>query len=80
MAKKRTIRRRFWIELAFGVISEFLFVLAVVVPDWIEVALRVDPDAGDGRLEISIIVAAAAGLVGLLLARMEWRRPVAPAA
>lgn len=73
---RRWPRRRFWVEAAVGVLSTFLFVLTMFIPDWIEALFGVDPDQRSGSLEWVI----AAGLVVMtlvwgLLARREWRRP-----
>ncbi len=44
------------------------------MPDWIEVAFHVDPDAGSGELEWLIAGAFALGTVGFgLAARRQWR-------
>jgi hypothetical protein len=71
-------RRRFWIEAALAMLSAVLFVLTVLVPDWIEAVLRFDPDARSGSLEAAIVaVLASTTFVSSVLAKHEWRRPVA---
>lgn len=69
---------RLWGETALAVAALFLGTLTLAVPDWIEVAFRVDPDAGSGAAEVLV----AAGFLVLsvamlLLARHEWRRALA---
>jgi hypothetical protein len=61
-------------DVALAVASALLCALTLVVPDWIEVVLRVDPDAGSGALEwaVAIAFAAAAARFGLA-ARRRWR-------
>jgi len=69
-------RRRFWIEAGLSVLSGVLFVLTLVVPDWIEAVFRVDPDHSSGALEWVIVAGLlVATLAFSLLARREWRRP-----
>jgi hypothetical protein len=72
----RPFGARFWVEVGLGAASVFLLVLTYLVPDWIEVVLRVDPDHHSGSLEWAldgalVAVAVAAGV----FARIEWRRP-----
>jgi hypothetical protein len=70
----RGIRRRFWIEVAMGVTSGILAILTVIWPDWIELAFGIEPDAGNGSLEIAITLAmAVVSVLFVLFARLEWR-------
>jgi hypothetical protein len=72
---------RFWLEAALAASSAALFLLTVVVPEWIEVVFRVDPDGGNGSLEWLIAAAFALATVGWSsLARRELRRPALSAA
>jgi hypothetical protein len=41
----------FWIESSLAAASTLLAAVTVVVPDWIELSLRIDPDGGSGGLE-----------------------------
>ena len=67
-------RTRLRVDAVLASLSAFLLVLTLVVPDWIEVVFRVDPDAGSGELEWLIAGAFALGTVGFgLAARREWR-------
>lgn len=73
----RSPRGRFWVEVLAGGVSGLLALLTLVTREWVEVALGVDPDRGDGSLEWLLVVAlAAVALVLGLLARGEWRRAV----
>jgi hypothetical protein len=70
----RPRRGRFWLETALGLACALLFVLTLVMPDWIEAVFRVDPDQGSGALEWSIDAALFAGAaVAGALARRESR-------
>jgi hypothetical protein len=67
-------RSRLRVDAVSASLSAFLLVLTLVLPDWIEVVFRVDPDAGSGELEWLIAGAFALGTVGFgLAARREWR-------
>jgi hypothetical protein len=66
---------RFWLEAALAASSAVVFVATLVVPEWIEVIFRVDPDGGNGSLEWLIAAAFALAAVGWsCLARRELRR------
>lgn len=68
------IRRRLRLEVIGAICTALLALLTAFVPDWIEAVFRVDPDHGNGSLEITIVIVF--GLVTLLLlyrARVSWR-------
>ena len=68
-------RRRYWLEVGLGTLSGILFVLTLMVPDWIEAVVRVDPDQHSGSFEwVIVAVLAVTTVVSSLLARREWRR------
>jgi hypothetical protein len=77
-----TPRRRFWIEAALAVTALALFVLTLTTAEWIEFLFGVDPDGGDGSLEVLVLASflvAAGGFA--LVARTELlRASVAPGA
>lgn len=74
------MRVRFWIEVAAAAVCGLLALLTLMVVDWIEVVLRVDPDAHSGTAEWLIVVLLGTGVaVSTLLAGYEWRRASAPA-
>lgn len=68
------LRRRFWAEVGFAIVSAMLLILTAGWPDWIEQVFGVDPDTGSGALEwataIVLVISAAAAPA---LARAEWR-------
>jgi hypothetical protein len=67
--------RRFWIELALGASSAFLFAITLIWRDWIEMAFGVDPDHGTGALEwVIVTLTATVAVASFVLARIEWRR------
>ena len=54
-----------------------LLVVTLLWKDWIELVFRIDPDAGSGALEWSIVAVTLAFTVAFsILARQEWRRAV----
>ena len=71
----RRPRGWFWLELGLAIGNLALAALTILWDEWIELAFRVDPDAGSGALEWSIVgVTAVLSLTCLALARWEWRR------
>ena len=73
--QRSTLRQRFYWDLALVLAGILLFVLTLVWKDWIELAFRLDPDAGNGAVEF-LMCAALLGAVAISgwLARTEWRR------
>ncbi len=75
------LRRRFWIESALGILTAVLAVVTIIWPAWIELVFNIEPDAGNGSIEIAITLGAAiASVVFALRARIDWRARMAPAA
>jgi hypothetical protein len=67
-------RSRLRVDAVLASLNALLLGLTLVVPDWIEVVFRVDPDAGSGELEWLIAGGFALGTVGFgLAAGREWR-------
>lgn len=76
---RRSLRQRFYLEIILGVAGLALFALTLAWNDWIEMVFRVDPDAGNGSLEFFVcFVLLVAAAFSLWVARIEWRRHVAP--
>jgi hypothetical protein len=68
-------RRRFWVETGLTAAALFLAVVTIVSPQWIEMIIGLDPDAGSGATEwavASILLMVAAG--NAVLAGVEWHR------
>jgi hypothetical protein len=64
---------RWRVELAFAIGFVVLTVLTAVVPDWIELVFKVDPDAGSGSLEWSLVVAfAVLAVLSAILGRRDY--------
>lgn len=71
-------RRRLTIEAGLSLLSSALFIVTLLLPDWIEVAFGVDPDHGGGAVEWSIVaVFVVISMMMGLIAMHEWRRPLA---
>jgi hypothetical protein len=69
-------RRRFWWESALATAGVGLLVVTLFAKDWIEVLVHVDPDHGDGSLELQIVALLLTATVGMIvLACREFRRP-----
>ena len=67
------VRRRFWVELALAALSGLLLVLRLVRRDWVEAALGIDPDQGDGRFEWELLIGGLVATVTFsVVARLEW--------
>lgn len=66
--------RSFTLKLVLSGASASLALLTLVVPDWIEAVLHVDPDGGNGSVEwLVVLVLAAAAVVFGAMARAELR-------
>jgi hypothetical protein len=59
-------------ELLLSAASSSLLLMSVFWHEWIEFVFGVDPDNGNGAVEIAVVVLLAA--VGLLLGRRSWVR------
>ena len=69
------LKKRFWTETALGVLATIVLAMTLIWPDWIELTLHLDPDAGNGTVEWAVVaVLAVLAIVTFLLARLEWRR------
>lgn len=66
--------RRLRLEICLAALSAVLFVVTVAWPEWIEEVFGVDPDHGDGSLELLILgVTAVCAIIASLRARSDWR-------
>jgi hypothetical protein len=75
---KREPRRRFWVEVGLAVGSAALLAITLLRHDWIELVFGVDPDEGNGLVEVLISASfLAMTLIFAVSSRLEWRRTVA---
>ena len=66
-------RRRWWVEAATALLATVGAVLTFLMPDWIEMAFGIDPDAGKGWLELAIeALLVAVALLAAARARVDW--------
>lgn len=73
---RKTVRRRFWLELCCGALGAFLFLLTLITREWIELIFGVDPDHGSGALEWAIALGLlTVAALSFALAHREWKRP-----
>jgi hypothetical protein len=72
--------QRLYASVATAIAATGVFVLTLLVPDWIEVAFGVDPDRHSGSIEWAIALAPLAVAVAAgALASLEWLRSRASA-
>jgi hypothetical protein len=72
---KQPLRPLFWIEALLALGNAALVIMTLVWKDWIEIVFNVDPDAGSGAVEWTVVaVTLLLTVVFLALARSEWRR------
>jgi len=71
-SEQRAVRRR----LGLGVATLCASVLTVLWPDWIEGVFHVDPDHGNGQLELVIVLVLAAVSVASFATAWSVRRQV----
>jgi hypothetical protein len=74
MAMIRQLGIRFWSAAFLTIASSCLAVLTLLVPTWIERLFGVDPDGGNGAVEVALALLPLVALAGLVTARMQWRR------
>lgn len=69
------VRRRFWLECGLAGLSCLLAIGTILWPEWIEILFGVDPDHGNGILEVLItVVTVVASLAFVVASRLEWKR------
>lgn len=68
------VRRRFWVESVFAIVTGLVALLTIIQHDWLEV-FGIEPDAGNGSVELLIILGLAALTVLFAAAAgVDWRR------
>jgi len=76
--RENHVRSIFWVETVLAAVSAGLAVVTGLSPDWIEGALRIDPDLHSGSIEWTIVMACAVSAAFFAdLARREWRKSLA---
>jgi hypothetical protein len=72
---KEQLRLRYWIAVVAAAVGSLLAVATIACPNWIEMAVGIDPDHGSGALESLIVgVCVTTTASCLILARYERRR------
>ena len=71
---KRSLQRRFIVELGGSLASSAILILTLVWRDWIEIVFRLDPDHHSGAAEWAIVAFAFVATAALgSLAGRDWR-------
>jgi hypothetical protein len=71
----RQLPARFWFETSTAVLGLALFVLTLVTREWFELLTGIDPDGGNGALEIALAVTLLAlSAVSAFAARRQYER------
>jgi hypothetical protein len=71
----RNLPARFWFEAITAVIGLTLFVVTLFTREWFELLTGLDPDGGNGALELALAFALLAiAAASSLAARREYRR------
>jgi hypothetical protein len=72
---RRDLPARFWFEAITGVVGSILFVVTLFSREWFEELTGLDPDGGNGSLEIGLAVGLLAlSVTSILAARRDFRR------
>lgn len=72
---RRDLPARFWFEAITGVVGSVLFVVTLFSREWFEELTGLDPDGGNGSLEIGLAVGLLAlSVTSILAARRDYRR------
>jgi hypothetical protein len=77
---RRDLPTRFWVEAILAGLGLVLFVVTLFSREWFELLTGLDPDGGNGSLEIVLAaIPLAIATASALLARRDYRRGSAPA-
>ena len=77
---RRHLPTRFWVEAILAGLGLLLFVVTLFTREWFELLTGLDPDGGNGSLEIVLAgIPLAIAAASMLLARRDYRRAIAPA-
>lgn len=73
MEEFRALSARTRIDVIAGAVFGFLTILTLIVPDWIEVVFKVEPDGGNGSLEWLVVAGMAVVTLAFAVdARRTW--------
>jgi hypothetical protein len=73
MEKFRALSGRTRVDVIAAAVFGFLAILTLIVPDWIEVVFKVEPDGGNGSLEWLIVAGMALVTLAFAVdARRTW--------
>jgi hypothetical protein len=68
----KRLPRRFWTEVALGIVSASVLAVTAAWPNWIEEITGIDPDGRSGSLEWAVVaVLVVCAVVAPLMARRE---------
>ncbi len=72
---RRDLHARFWFEAITGVVGSILFVVTLFSREWFEELTGLDPDGGNGSLEIGLALGLLAlSVSSILAARHDYRK------
>ena len=72
---RRSVRPRFWLEVALAILTAAAAITTIMWPEWIELVFGIEPDKGNGTLELGVTLTIAIVFAILAMAaQTEWRR------
>jgi hypothetical protein len=72
---RRSMRPRFWLEVALAILTAAAAIATIVWPEWIELVFGIEPDEGNGTLELGVtLTIAIVSAILAMAARTDWRR------
>jgi hypothetical protein len=72
---RRSRRPRFWLEVALAILTAGAAIATIAWPEWIELVFGIEPDEGNGTLELGVtLTIAIMSAILTMAARTEWRR------
>ena len=74
----RKLPTRFWFEAITAAVGLILFVVTLFTREWFELLTGLDPDGGNGSLELALaFIPLAISAASMLAARRDYRRAAA---
>lgn len=69
-----SLRPRFWLEVALAILTAATAIATIVWGDWIELVFGIEPDEGNGTLELGVtLTIAVVSAILAMAARADWR-------